>query len=167
MNKITPEFMSQWEALSNETGKMEEQIITRIDYIIRTYFKIFDGNVDYWYFEGAEENQEKNLIECIYNDFINSIFLMEKPSSKSNSLCFIDKNGNIECWSSRIPTRWLYEDFEGEIIIGKRLYEDKMAAKKEKAKLSKAQKAIKTSELVETAKAKLTTEELKALKQAM
>jgi len=62
-----------------------------------------------------------------------------------------------------IPTKWLFEDFETELVEGKRLWEEREAAKKQqKAARRAAKKAAKEAAKVSAA-AKLTPEERQAL----
>jgi hypothetical protein len=75
----------------------------------------------------------------------------------------IDKFGDEWSFEGLLPKRWLFEDFEAEIVIGKTKFEEVEALKKEKAATLKAAKKLKKAELLESAKKKLSKEELVAL----
>jgi hypothetical protein len=160
---ITRGLVSEWNIASAEVGKMENQIVDRIDYIIRTWFQVFDSKLDYWYFDGAEEGQVGDLKNHMDSYNISNIWT-ECKKDCSHEMVILDKNGDEYGWESAILTRWLFEDFEDEIINGKKLYLEKEIERKAKKKIASAQKKIEDTLLVEEAKKKLSKEELAALK---
>lgn len=164
MKAITRKLVLDWQEAARKAGKLEDEITSRIDYILRTWFDIFGAKLEYWYFEGAAEGEIGDLGRFLNEDTIYN-FYTEVKNYPDDDMIFIDKDGDEYTWQSEIPTRWLYDDnFKEEIIKGKaeykRLEEERKANKKATALAKKA----KDEQLVADAKKKLSKEELAALK---
>lgn len=67
----------------------------------------------------------------------------------------------MKCLEEAVPIRWLFED---ELKDGKKKYQIKAQENKLKKEQKKLQAQQKRAELIASAKAKLTPEELKAIK---
>lgn len=163
---ITQKLIHDWKVASSEASSMEEEIIERIDHIVRAWFKAFNNELNYWYFDGAAEGEVGDLSKYMGADTIWCIWT-ELKKECPHDMAIIDKNGDVYVWESSIPTRWLFEDFEDEIINGKKLYEQKELERKAKIKTLSTQKKIEDRLLVEEAKKKLSKKELAALKRSL
>jgi hypothetical protein len=176
MKAITRELVSKWQELYKEACAYEEQIISRIDYILKTWFKIYGYTLENWYFYGAEEGEVGDLYRNMYeydddDSTINNFYIDEASCGNDIDMIFIDKDNNKVCWENSIPTRWLYEDFEKEIRDGKKKYEDQLEAKKkakqirsEKKKASK--KALKDL-VLQSMKDKLSKKDIATIKRGL
>ena len=157
MKKITPitaELINKVQSLNKEVNQLESQIINRIDYII-TF--LFEGKDCRWWFEGAEEGEIGDIWRRYH---AHEIWITTDPAPK---ISFIDKNGNDWEFEGSIPDRWLFEDFENEIIEGKKLFQERKAKRNiERLQLEEQNKKEK-KQLIESVKKKLTKQELKAL----
>lgn len=164
MKAITRKLVSDWREAASKTGRFEEQIMRRIDYVLRTWFEIYGANLEYWYFEGAAEGNVGDLSRFMSEYSIYNLCVKAK-NFPDNGLIFINKNGDEYCWQSEIPTHWLYDDnFENEIRLGKEKYARREEERKAKKKQSAAIKKEFNDKLVAQAKSKLSKEELAALK---
>lgn len=164
---IAPQLLADWKKLYSETSKLENQICNRIDYIVKTVFKTFGAKLSTWYFYGAEEGEMGDLNRALYTDYFSVI--TELVRDRNGNYNHIDmvillKDGSEWGFEGEYPTRWLFEDFEEELIEGKKKYQEKVQEEKNKKKEKDLLKKQKNELLVEKAKAKLTKEELKALK---
>jgi hypothetical protein len=170
MKPITKDQIKAWEKSYQETSNLEEDIQERIGYIIGVWMKAFGGKLTTWWFDGAEEGQVGTLIDHINEDSIYSIYTQCDTEPKSNDdhdMVIIDKDDNEYGWQSEIPLRWLFEDFEQEIIQGKILYDERLKQKKENSVIKKSLKKKLDEALATQAKAKLSKEELAALKRVL
>jgi hypothetical protein len=165
---ITQELFSDWERLHKEISSLESQMEDRIDYIIRSVFKEFGNRLSTWYFPGAEEGEVGSMKYAVDKDYftVETDCLERYESSKSGykEMTILLKDGTRWSFEGMYLTRWLFEDFEEELVQGKKKYEEKLeeeAKKKKERALARKQKKVL---LAESAKAKLTKEELKALK---
>jgi len=165
---IKQNTVKEWKRIRSEAGALEEDIEQRITYIIRFWFEAFGSKLDTWYFDEAGEGEVGDLSRHMNDDEIDSIYVeMKSHSNQIGDEYIIDKFGHEYGWESSIPTRWLFENFEQEIIDGKKLYEEKEAARKLKQKEKSAQKKLKDKNLAEVAKSKLSKEELAALRREL
>ncbi len=160
-------IFSDWEASITQTGRLENIIIERITYIIHTLFEKFDMKLDTWYFDDAGESQVGNLADHYGKYEIDSIAIELNKNFKYKDISIIDRFGEEWSWGNSIPIRWLFEDFEKEIIDGKVKYIEKEAARKSRQKELSANKKKKDQLLIEQAKKKLSTEELAAIKRSL
>lgn len=164
---ITHNLVNEWQALKSKASALEDDIEQRIDYIIRFWFATFDAKLDTWYFVDANEGEVGNLSYHMNDEEISSIHVEMKSGNFKDDEYIIDKFGNEWGWESSIPTRWLFENFEQEIIGGKKLFEEKEIARKAKQKEKSAQKKLKDKALADAAKSKLSKEELAALRREL
>ena len=165
---ISPFAVSNWKEIKKQTDKIEGEIIERLDYIIRFLHKTFGVKLGTWYFYGAGEGRMGEL--CYEDDAINVVTELDRSSDgeyHSKEMCIIDDNGDEWMFDSYIPTRWLFEAFEQEIIDGKVKYEVVKKAKQEKEKAKRLQKKEEAKKLAESAKQKLTKAELAAIRKSL
>ncbi len=139
-------------------GSLVDQINKRMSYILEFCMNQVNGKLDWW--DWTDEKEFPNA----YSPETLNITGVWTPRKK---MTFIDKNGN-ECniEYGDIPTRWIYEDFEEEFTNGIKLYQDKRKEQIAKDTEKQQKKKQEKDALIAAAKAKLTPEELKALKNA-
>lgn len=163
MKPITPNLITDWKNSVQVTRSLENDIIERIDYVIKTWFEVFGAKVKYWYFEGAGEDEVGDLFGYLKDDYIYGLFV--ETNTFPNNMFIIDKYGNDYGWESEIKLRWLFEeDFKEEIKQGKALYKKR---EQERLKLQNNPTKVKKtrdSVLIKSAKKKLSPEEFAALK---
>lgn len=83
---------------------------------------------------------------------------------RNDNTYFIDKNNEIWNIDISIPTRWLTEDFEKELIDGKKLYDEKIKKEVEENLIKRQIADEKLQKTIKSALKKLTKEERAALK---
>jgi hypothetical protein len=164
MDAVSTEIVDKWKELQEEAAELEQRMQARIGYILKFFFEAAGSKLDWWRFGSYEE--EKPMYGQVGKDYISGIYAESKGSYPSEeSLTFIDKNGKEELflldWG--IPTRWLYEDFEQEVVDGLKKYKDVVAQRKAKEFERRTKNKQEKEKLVAEAKAKLTKEERKLL----
>lgn len=167
---ITKDLVDKWDDAVCTASQLEQEIINRVNYVISVWVSAFGGKLTNWWFSSADEGEMGHLADHMSKDSIYSIHIECKPQPKPNdeySMVIIDKDGSEYGWESEIPLRWLFEDCEDEIVKGKALYDQKLIKKKEAAALRRTLKKKLDTALAEQAKAKLTPEELQALKKVL
>lgn len=167
---ITESFLSDWKKAATVAGGMEESIVDRINYIVRTVYDTFNVKIDTWYFYGASEGEVGNLMSQIHDYDINIITELARNKDggyTSIEMVIIDKYGHEWGFEDSIPKRWLFEPFERELIDGKKAFEEKKAERKKSQKELSAQKKLEDAVLATAAKAKLSKKELAALKRSL
>lgn len=170
IDKIEFSTINEYNRLNQEIGKYEGQIIDRIDYILYFMFNLFGNNLETWYFDGAGEGQMGNLSDNMNNHSINIITECDRRRYSDviyKDIVIIDKDNKEWSYEGDLPKRWLFEDFEAELVEGKRKYEEVEAARKIKEKETRKAKKEKDQKLAEAAKSKLSKEELAALKRTI
>lgn len=163
---IAKTLMNAWEVSRSATSKYEEIINDRIDYILRFWFEAFGGKLNYWWFEGADEGEVGDLYRHMNKTSINEIWVDCVNNSKEDMI-ILDKNGLEYEWQNEIPTRWLYEDFESEIIKGKQDFINRELERKNKKKELSAKQKAEDEALAQAAKSKLSKKELAALRRTL
>lgn len=161
MKPIAKEDFSKWKKSYQITSKLEANIRKRIGYVLDVLMKTFGTKMIDWYFS---DDDYPDLFDNVSRRYINSIIVeTESDPNDGYQLTIIDKNGKEWNWNDSIPLRWLYEDCEKEIIDGKALYDAKLQNKLDQ----KLSQFTKTHVIADRAKAKLTPEELEALKKIL
>lgn len=154
MNKvqtITQEFVDQAKQMAKEVDNSKSIIADRITYILKVLYNTFGMRLKYWYFEGAEEEDIGNLWRYLKNDYIDHLVVCVHEANDAE-IAIIDKYGNEWEFDCCLPTRWLFEDFERELIDGAKKYEELNSEDRKLANI---------------AKSKLTKEELEALRKVL
>jgi hypothetical protein len=166
---ITNELFKEWKFAVNRTAELSEILEERITFILQRLTAIFGGELDTWYFDEAEENEVGNLSHHLDSNSIDELHLEYKRNITCgrNGMVIIDKFGKEYGCGYEIPTRWLFEDFEQEIINGKKLYEEREADNKAKKKAASEKKKLEDQSLAAAAKKKLSKEELAALRRSL
>lgn len=163
MIKIEKEFYDQTVNLRSQLAKQEKLIIDRINYIVNCLDKSFP-NKSYvkkanWFFVNAEEGELGDFWNNHGLEFIDIIFL-----NFPNKMIIIDKKGiEYDFAIGSLPTRWLFEDFEEELIEGTKKYKELEKKKEEYEKQKKIIEKKENFDLLKSAKEKLTKEEFSAL----
>ena len=162
VSPVTKGFLLDAEELATKAGKMEEQIVNRLEYIMQLSFQLFGQKKAYWYFHNAEEGEVGDFWRSYDKDQITMVVC-----DCNNSMLIIDKTGSDWGIADSVPTRWLFEDFEQELINGKKKYEDSLLNKKAKKEELDLQKKKEDALLIEQAKKKLSPKELAAIKRSL
>jgi hypothetical protein len=163
VDKITPELVAEAEELATKAGRLEEKIVDRLHYIVTSIFKLFNKKDAYWYFYGAAEGEVGDLWSHYDIDSISIV----ADNCPDDSMVILLKDGSEWGLDDGIPTRWLFEDFEQEVVNGKTLYEAKLKQHKANEKEKRFLQKEEDKKLVEIAKAKLTKKELAAIRKAL
>ena len=81
--KIKKNDLEEYWRLSRLAGSYASKIEDRIDYVLRRIYQEFGGELDYWYFDGAEEGEVGNLDRNLHKDRVSGfvINLKSKPLS--------------------------------------------------------------------------------------
>ncbi len=161
MKPLTKSQENKILSLFSLQGEVQGLVIDRVDYIIGKIAEVFKSEVEWWsYPNSTKENSMGNLNDA-YND---DCFQFEGSFNKDIKDWVIILDEGEECdLNCSFPIRWLYENFEEELINGKKELEQKLAKqKKDKVKKTLLKHSAK-KKLLESAKSKLTEEERKAL----
>lgn len=163
MTKIIKEDIAEYQRCMREAGTYGSKIEARVEYILRTVYRAYGAVIDYWYFCGSEEGQEDDLFNHIDDKEVSCYYVETQTCYEGEEMLIRLDDGDLVEFGYSFPTRWLYEDFEEEVLRGKAAYEQELADKKaEKARRRAAKKAEK-ERLKASAASKLTAEEKKAL----
>lgn len=157
---LDPQTLESYLQLRQQAGVLESQLENRITYILKKIYETFGSQLDYWYTSDAPEGDQGDLLRCwrYNNDTISDLCI--HPYLEA---VIILNNGSEWGLHDDIPSRWLFEDFEEELVNGKRLYEERQAQKKEDARQKRQAKKAEKERLKATAAAKLSPAERKAL----
>jgi hypothetical protein len=169
---IDPALLPAREKLAKELGQIDGQINNRIEYIIDLKEKTFKRKCGYfWYHYGAGEGDAGDLEQSLNGDQVSPVIEYYRSENigktERTAANILLRDGSLWYLDEGFPIRWLYEAFEEELTNGKLAYEDKEAKDTEKLKQKKELKKQKEAELAKSAQAKLTKEELKALKSSL
>lgn len=142
----------------------------RITYIVELVCKVCKRKFVDWYYPNISDDEFGNFDSATFTKgrYGDSIKLEIEIGSNYNRNILTDviilKNGE-ECNLSEIPTRWLVEDFEGELINGRKAYLEKILHDKKINHERKNKKLSKEKAIIASIENKLTSEELKFIKQ--
>lgn len=144
--------------VSNEESTIDSNIIgNRFDYIILKIAEIFNNEIDNWYFTDAREDSWGALEDSLSGNKIYPIINFKK--NKLNPMkVFIDKE--LFDLKLEIPTKWLTNDFEEELIEARDSYEEIIRKSAEKVRKQKETIYEKQKILIKSIEQKLTKEEL-------
>lgn len=143
---------------------MKANIEGRLDYIMKCIFDCFNMKDAFWYFKDAGEGEVGNLWDYYTDEHIDVVI----ETRKSFGMLKIITNEDMELsLVDGIPTRWLFIDFENELLEGKEKFIERQVRvakiNKEKRQIEK----IEEKELADAAKLKLSKKELDALKKVL
>ena len=152
--KLTKEDLDFYKEAETRYEALKSNIVDRIDEILKFSFKTFGSKLEYWYFDGAEEGEIGPLkIDTEWGDVHGMVM---KPYF---TMVILLEDGSEWGIEDGIPIKWLTEDYQDEIVKGKKLYEKKQEEKKAKEKARREKK----KDIAAQAKTKLSKAELKAL----
>lgn len=157
---ITLELFKEAEEAARQAGKLKEKIVDRLHYIMTSIFKTYGKSSAYWYFYGAAKGEVGDLWEHVHEHYIWVVI----DNCPGEGLLAVLKDGSEWDFQDAIPLRWLYEDFEDELAEGKKKYKELEVARKEAEKVKRQKTKQENAALAKSARAKLSKEELAALK---
>lgn len=138
-----------------EWSKIAYQYTSRIDFVIRKICELFGRELDWWDYTNCGHDGEEGNLKI---DMIDSETIQLQGNVPGGDMVAIIFGSEWDFSNLEFPVEFLYYDFEEDLKNGIERYKDLQAAK------AKTKKPSKTKELIESAKKKLTKEELKALK---
>ena len=164
VNRIGDGDISALKAAYNAYTYHAEVIQDRVNYILRKTAEIFGGKIEWWDWSNGAGEADGHFEPSFLRDKCINVDGETKGGGDDGDWVAILKND--EEWELRLefPIRWLTEDFEQELIAGIEKYKDKKLKRKETEKQKKLAREINKQKLVNAAKAKLTKEELAAIK---
>ncbi len=118
VDPLNSEFSKKRKLLINKLKQSDAQILYRTSYIVSSIYSLFGEELIGCEFANSYSN---------YSDLLSSDILSIKPnlqSFKTEDRKLIIKNKTLECYRGicNIYTRWLFEDFEEEIMEGRKAY---------------------------------------------
>ena len=143
MKPLDPKIFDKLAEAQKAPSKIEEEIHDRISYIFDTIYKTFGKKYDTWYFYGAKKGEVGDLDDGFDNEWVNAIVVAQNNQYLIVILKDPDYGEEEENLRHRFPERWLYQDFEAELVAGKKAWEQKQEAKKTQAQKSKEAKKAK------------------------
>ena len=180
--KLSKSDITNIKAAWKKSTEFQKKLDNRVAYITKYICNVFGCNCDYWSLTSASDysseygdvhslnikefNSVNKLIEYdsdFYTDDDFGVNIFDKNTNPSDSIS--EKAIDL---SDGFPKRWIFEDFEAELVMGRRKYRSWMH-KKNQAKMTKTEKA-KEKALLEKEKElapiknKLTKAELEKLK---
>lgn len=133
MKAISEKLIEEYKETKDKCERLKEKITDRIDDILRTWFKIYDMDLETWYFADAREGEVGDITRNMDSECISNI-VDEGEFDNPNRMIFIDASGKEYEWCGEIPIRWLFDDnFEEEIIQGKAEYKKRQDEKRKKS----------------------------------
>lgn len=125
--KLDKEFFNKRMQLSHNLAEIDSVIIDRIDFIVKKIHSLFNSKLSTWYFPGAEEGSIGNFDNAINYDYeINDDYISIVAEHRATQPIKLILNDGKEIEAYSVPIRWLFEDFEEELIKGKQLYLEKI-----------------------------------------
>lgn len=166
MHAIEQKDLDEYFKYISLAGGYGEKIEKRIDHILRRVHQEFNSRLNYWYWDDAPEGDQGQLHRHIDRNFRdNSVitsYITDATEGDANEWCIVLNDGTVHDFYG-IPAKWLFEDFESELVEGKRLWEEREAAKKQEKAARRAVKKSAREAAKVSAAAKLTPEERQAL----
>ena len=170
---VSEDVIAKCKELNKELGVLEETITDRMTYVLQTLFATFGIELGTWYFNDAPEGGLGDLWQHYHDDDIYVVTEVgnncEKDRNLFNSVDMAIINKFDEEWEFQgaFPTRWLFEDFETELLEGKKKYEEQETARKLKLKEKRQSQKEEDKKLAAEAKSKLSKKELAALRRTL
>lgn len=127
---ISNKILKEWENARSIADVFEQEIIDRIDYIINEILKTFDQKLDTWYFHDAGEGSLGDLSPNLDEKNVSFVYEIARDSDSEEMVILLKNGFEYSLHDGEFPTRWLFEDFEEELIQGKKDYEEKEEEKK-------------------------------------
>ena len=159
---LSEDLFEERDKLLKQINKLNEKIVARVNYIVRTIYSVFNLKLDIWDFSNAGEGgygdfDKSNSSDTIYVDlkpYYHNLVILTKDKKEFNL-------------SSEFPTRWLTEFFEDELVEGKQAYIDLVEFRKLRAKEKSEKVKLEEEKMMEKIKSKLTDKELNFIKRKL
>lgn len=127
MKPLKQETITSLQKYLDLAKEEDDKIEERIDYIIRRVYEEFDAEIHTWHPDGYVEGSA--MLHMLDDPFIENIEVLSELPEEAG---IIDNDGDE--WnfneSFSLPLRWLFEDFEQELVEGKRRYVQKLDAER-------------------------------------
>lgn len=156
--KIDLNTLKNWKILKEQLKPIEESIEYRCNYVVKEIVKIFHKKFDWWDFDNSCEDERGHFDP----DYIQYEVVGTSIAGCINMIAILKEEGEWDL-AQGFPLRFLFEDFQQEVIDGRELYKKKEEEENKKAQELKKLKAFENEKIKEAARAKLTKEERKAL----
>lgn len=154
---LPPGLVADWKESRFRADKLEGRIVDRMDYIIHKVCTTFNATLETWYFDDARDGEMGHLT------WDEPELFARWDIRDRKDMIILTQDGEEYYFDNTIPTRWLFENFEEELEAGKKRYDER-----EEERLKKRLEATEyTKKLADSAKNKLTKEELRALKKLL
>ena len=155
------EFNSAYNDYKINVAPFEKRLIDRTDYIVHKICEVYHFKLDWWdlYFHEFEGEASFEWEHFLRSDEQVEYCLVPYPELDMGAII----EGAEWGFETGFPRRWLFEDFEKELVEGKKSYEQKQEEKKRKNKQKREAAEHRKKNLIENVKSKLTKEEIKAL----
>ena len=159
MNKITQQDLNSF-FNSLETTKKYESIITeRINYVVRRIAELAKTRVFWWDFKNGYDENDGYLD---YDTFVDGGICVEGESSADRFKVVLDNK--IWNFPFEFPQRFLFNDFDEEVLQGIESYIKEENERQQKIKESKFEKNKKKKQMLAQVAQKLTPQERRLLK---
>lgn len=165
MKPLQSDILEKKKYFEAQLAPINQDIIDRLDYILKKIGEVLGGaKIKNWWIDGAEEGELGDINKIIYKDRIEcSCIYFDVSLNDANKDYGIIINGKEWGLDESFPIRWLFENFEEELIEGRKKYISKQS-EKEKLQAKKKELSKQTNDyLINSAKSKLSKEERKAL----
>lgn len=139
----------------------EDDINRRISYILKFWLSQFDRALQWWSVESIYDD-DKAYNHFTDTGYIDYIVYAHSGKIPPNDFDILDKYNN-KISLAHIPIRFLFEDFEQEVVLGKQIAEKANQDKKEAAKKRIEDKQIKLDVLLKHIEESLSDEDLLAI----
>jgi len=153
---ILPNIIEQRKVVLGEFFKFDSKLLRRIDYVLKKISQVCGFTFGDWYaLDGGNMDNFGNLSSLLYRNkvLVSKIMLTNCSGSgyiiANTTILIKGKPINLK---KEFPKRWLFENFENELIEGKKLYLD-----------AKEQKEMALRHAKELIKSKLSSQEIRML----
>lgn len=126
---LEPNLLDKREKLANKLAGIDDEIFDRIGFILNTIYDTFEKTLFNWYFYGASEGSVGDFGSNHNEDEVSG-FVLDPPAVGRGWEIILDDGTEWTLNHGIFPTRWLYEDFEKELIEGKKKFEEKRKSRR-------------------------------------
>ncbi len=165
--------LEDWKYYANEINVIKSKINDRVKEIYNKIFKLseitkkYSVSVNYYFLYNGDICYDCGACDRDLNELeaftVYYIGVEYNTSDVPKPINFIDFNGDNINLAIQFPQKWLWNDFEQELVDGLQKYKDKIMAKQVKAAATKAQSKENKIKLQELIKSKLSAEELELI----
>src|SRR6266581_4379881 len=165
--------LEDWKYYANEINVIKSKINDRVKEIYNKIFKLseitkkYSVSVNYYFLYNGDICYDCGACDRDLNELeaftVYYIGVEYNTSDVPKPINFIDFNGDNINLAIQFPQKWLWNDFEQELVDGLQKYKDKIMAKQVKAAATKAQSKENKIKLQELIKSKLSAEKLEII----